>query len=204
MFTANNKNYNEHSPYKSIWLWWDENKNTSKIFKCCVTSLHIVKSSKASHVCQGLLWLLNREKCIDLQYKTEKTQCSSQCIQSYKYTICKFKFWKIKAIIVIHCMKLRLSITVIRVPPNYCFKYDIYKHGSDSSFNFFPPALHFPQEHDRQYMHIGTMVEFAFALVGKLDVINKHSFNDFRLRIGENHFFTAQIWALIQFEELWS
>lgn len=46
--------------------------------------------------------------------------------------------------------------------------------------------LHVPQEHDRQYMHIGTMVEFAFALVGKLDVINKHSFNDFRLRIGEN------------------
>lgn len=35
-------------------------------------------------------------------------------------------------------------------------------------------------------MHIGTMVEFAFALVGKLDVINKHSFNDFRLRIGES------------------
>lgn len=49
-------------------------------------------SLQASHVCQGLLWLLNREKCIDLQYKTEKTQCSSQCIQSYKYTICKFKF----------------------------------------------------------------------------------------------------------------
>ncbi|XP_043995200.1 adenylate cyclase type 2b isoform X3 [Gambusia affinis] len=43
------------------------------------------------------------------------------------------------------------------------------------------------QEHDRQYMHIGTMVEFAFALVGKLDVINKHSFNDFKLRIGINH-----------------
>lgn len=40
------------------------------------------------------------------------------------------------------------------------------------------------QEHDRQYMHIGTMVEFAFALVGKLDVINKHSFNDFKLRVG--------------------
>lgn len=35
-------------------------------------------------------------------------------------------------------------------------------------------------------MHIGTMVEFAFALVGKLDVINKHSFNDFKLRIGRN------------------
>lgn len=35
-------------------------------------------------------------------------------------------------------------------------------------------------------MHIGTMVEFAFALVGKLDVINKHSFNDFKLRVGES------------------
>ncbi|TSL82496.1 Adenylate cyclase type 2 [Bagarius yarrelli] len=43
------------------------------------------------------------------------------------------------------------------------------------------------QEHDRQYMHIGTMVEFAFALVGKLDVINKHSFNDFKLRVGINY-----------------
>ncbi|KAF6737133.1 Adenylate cyclase type 2 [Oryzias melastigma] len=43
------------------------------------------------------------------------------------------------------------------------------------------------QENERQYTHIGTMVEFAFALVGKLDVINKHSFNDFRLRIGINH-----------------
>lgn len=31
------------------------------------------------------------------------------------------------------------------------------------------------------------MVEFAFALVGKLDVINKHSFNDFKLRIGKNN-----------------
>ncbi|CAL1610746.1 unnamed protein product [Knipowitschia caucasica] len=43
------------------------------------------------------------------------------------------------------------------------------------------------QEHDRQYMHIGTMVEFAFALVSKLDLINKHSFNDFKLRVGINH-----------------
>lgn len=43
------------------------------------------------------------------------------------------------------------------------------------------------QEPERQYMHIGTMVEFAFALVAKLDVINKHSFNDFKLRVGEYH-----------------
>lgn len=41
------------------------------------------------------------------------------------------------------------------------------------------------QEPDRQYMHIGTMVEFAFALGAKLDVINKHSFNDFKLRVGK-------------------
>ncbi|XP_054637357.1 adenylate cyclase type 2 isoform X3 [Dunckerocampus dactyliophorus] len=50
------------------------------------------------------------------------------------------------------------------------------------------PGPEYPsQEHDRQYMHIGTMVEFAFALVGKLDVINKHSFNDFKLQVGINH-----------------
>lgn len=49
------------------------------------------------------------------------------------------------------------------------------------------PGLEYAQYHDRQYMHIGTMVEFAFALVGKLDVINKHSFNDFRMRVGINH-----------------
>ncbi|XP_030061266.1 adenylate cyclase type 2 [Microcaecilia unicolor] len=49
------------------------------------------------------------------------------------------------------------------------------------------PSQEFSQEPDRQYMHIGTMVEFGFALVAKLDVINKHSFNDFMLRVGVNH-----------------
>ncbi|XP_061531217.1 adenylate cyclase type 2 isoform X1 [Phycodurus eques] len=50
------------------------------------------------------------------------------------------------------------------------------------------PGPEYPsQEHDRQYLHIGTMVEFAFALVGKLDLINRHSFNDFKLRVGINH-----------------
>lgn len=29
------------------------------------------------------------------------------------------------------------------------------------------------------------MVEFAVALGSKLDIINKHSFNNFRLRVGE-------------------
>lgn len=46
------------------------------------------------------------------------------------------------------------------------------------------PVLLSSQEPERQYMHIGTMVEFAFALVAKLDAINKHSFNDFKLRVG--------------------
>ncbi|KAM7320650.1 hypothetical protein ACRRTK_019903 [Alexandromys fortis] len=45
----------------------------------------------------------------------------------------------------------------------------------------------FDDEPERQYMHIGTMVEFAYALVAKLDAINKHSFNDFKLRVGINH-----------------
>uniref|UniRef100_A0A4W3HJC1 Adenylate cyclase type 4 n=1 Tax=Callorhinchus milii TaxID=7868 RepID=A0A4W3HJC1_CALMI len=45
----------------------------------------------------------------------------------------------------------------------------------------------YSQEPDRQYTHIGTMLEFGFALMAKLDVINRHSFNDFKLRIGINH-----------------
>ncbi|KAF3691687.1 Adenylate cyclase type 2 [Channa argus] len=56
-----------------------------------------------------------------------------------------------------------------------------------TGLNATPGTDYSSQEHDRQYMHIGTMVEFAFALVGKLDVINKHSFNDFKLRVGINH-----------------
>ncbi|KAM8962062.1 adenylate cyclase type 4 [Pelodytes ibericus] len=44
-----------------------------------------------------------------------------------------------------------------------------------------------PQDGDRNFNHIGIMVEFATALIGKLDVINKHSFNNFKLRVGINH-----------------
>ncbi|KAH0626271.1 hypothetical protein JD844_001167 [Phrynosoma platyrhinos] len=43
------------------------------------------------------------------------------------------------------------------------------------------------QDVDRSYTHLGTMVEFAMALVAKLDIINKHSFNSFKLRVGINH-----------------
>ncbi|XP_026234879.1 adenylate cyclase type 7 isoform X2 [Anabas testudineus] len=43
------------------------------------------------------------------------------------------------------------------------------------------------QDKDRQHAQIGIMVEFAIALIGKLDGINRHSFNSFRLRVGINH-----------------
>uniref|UniRef100_A0A8C5DYB6 Adenylate cyclase type 7 n=1 Tax=Gouania willdenowi TaxID=441366 RepID=A0A8C5DYB6_GOUWI len=43
------------------------------------------------------------------------------------------------------------------------------------------------QDVERQQAQIGIMVEFAIALMGKLDGINRHSFNSFRLRVGINH-----------------
>ncbi|XP_060150655.1 adenylate cyclase type 4 isoform X3 [Globicephala melas] len=43
------------------------------------------------------------------------------------------------------------------------------------------------QDAEQSCSHLGTMVEFAVALGSKLDVINKHSFNNFRLRVGLNH-----------------
>ncbi|XP_059952359.1 adenylate cyclase type 4 isoform X1 [Mesoplodon densirostris] len=43
------------------------------------------------------------------------------------------------------------------------------------------------QDAEQSCSHLGTMVEFAVALGSKLDIINKHSFNNFRLRVGLNH-----------------
>ncbi|XP_078294749.1 adenylate cyclase type 7 isoform X1 [Panthera onca] len=43
------------------------------------------------------------------------------------------------------------------------------------------------QDLERQHVHIGIMVEFSIALMSKLDGINRHSFNSFRLRVGINH-----------------
>ncbi|XP_040353919.1 adenylate cyclase type 7 isoform X1 [Herpailurus yagouaroundi] len=43
------------------------------------------------------------------------------------------------------------------------------------------------QDLERQHAHIGIMVEFSIALMSKLDGINRHSFNSFRLRVGINH-----------------
>ncbi|XP_034504591.1 adenylate cyclase type 4 isoform X3 [Ailuropoda melanoleuca] len=49
------------------------------------------------------------------------------------------------------------------------------------------PGQDAQQDAERSCNHLGTMVEFAVALGSKLDVINKHSFNNFRLRVGLNH-----------------
>ncbi|XP_061077474.1 adenylate cyclase type 7 isoform X2 [Conger conger] len=49
------------------------------------------------------------------------------------------------------------------------------------------PAQENNQDRERQQAQIGNMVEFAIALIGKLDGINRHSFNSFRLRVGINH-----------------
>lgn len=40
---------------------------------------------------------------------------------------------------------------------------------------------------DAKNSHIITMAKFAFDMQKKLEVLNKHSFNDFQLRIGLNH-----------------
>uniref|UniRef100_A0A3Q4NBN5 adenylate cyclase n=1 Tax=Neolamprologus brichardi TaxID=32507 RepID=A0A3Q4NBN5_NEOBR len=44
-----------------------------------------------------------------------------------------------------------------------------------------------PEKCDMSYSHVRSMVEFAIALMAKLENINKHSFNSFKLRIGINH-----------------
>lgn len=54
-----------------------------------------------------------------------------------------------------------------------------------SLVSFLPHGQAHCQEAERSCSHLGTMVEFAVALGSKLDVINKHSFNNFRLRVGE-------------------
>ncbi|XP_074555434.1 adenylate cyclase type 2 [Halichoeres trimaculatus] len=40
---------------------------------------------------------------------------------------------------------------------------------------------------EMSYSHVRSMVEFASALMRKLELINTHSFNSFKLRIGINH-----------------
>ena len=46
-------------------------------------------------------------------------------------------------------------------------------------------VIHVLQDLERKHVHIGVLVEFSMALMSKLDGINRHSFNSFRLRVGE-------------------
>ncbi|KAG8437750.1 hypothetical protein GDO86_008453 [Hymenochirus boettgeri] len=43
------------------------------------------------------------------------------------------------------------------------------------------------QDQEKQHAQIGITVEYAMALMLKLDGINRHSFNNFSLRVGINH-----------------
>ncbi|KAI4893595.1 hypothetical protein NFI96_027406, partial [Prochilodus magdalenae] len=43
------------------------------------------------------------------------------------------------------------------------------------------------KDQDACKVHVRSMVDFAISLMARLDNINRHSFNDFKLRIGINH-----------------
>ncbi|KAM7377059.1 hypothetical protein PAMA_013715 [Pampus argenteus] len=43
------------------------------------------------------------------------------------------------------------------------------------------------KECDMSYSHVRAMVEFAISVMARLELINTHSFNSFKLRIGINH-----------------
>ncbi|XP_006121204.2 adenylate cyclase type 7 [Pelodiscus sinensis] len=49
------------------------------------------------------------------------------------------------------------------------------------------PGQENKQDKERQHAQIGIVVEYGIALMSKLDGINRHSFNNFRLRVGINH-----------------
>lgn len=50
-----------------------------------------------------------------------------------------------------------------------------------------PPGEERKEQSELSYGHVRSMVEFAIALMGKLETINTHSFQSFKLRIGINH-----------------
>ncbi|KAM3857563.1 ubiquitin carboxyl-terminal hydrolase CYLD-like [Diretmus argenteus] len=61
------------------------------------------------------------------------------------------------------------------------------------------------KETEMSYSHVRCMLEFAIALMGKLELINTHSFNSFKLRIGINHgpVIAAVIGALKPQYDIW-
>ena len=47
----------------------------------------------------------------------------------------------------------------------------------------------FPQAGEDEYDHICALVDFALAMKQSLDEVNKHSFNNFQLRVGQYNVF---------------
>ncbi|XP_046872296.1 adenylate cyclase type 4-like isoform X1 [Hypomesus transpacificus] len=74
--------------------------------------------------------------------------------------------------------------------PKFCCVEKIKTIGSTymAAAGLTNPALR-PErkECDFSYNHVRSMVDFAIALMAKLELINTHSFNSFKLRIGINH-----------------
>ncbi|XP_056156844.1 adenylate cyclase type 4-like [Lampris incognitus] len=50
-----------------------------------------------------------------------------------------------------------------------------------------PTAVDGRKDYEMSYSQVRSMVDFAIALMSKLEIINTHSFNSFKLRIGINH-----------------
>ncbi|XP_049922381.1 adenylate cyclase type 4-like [Epinephelus moara] len=74
--------------------------------------------------------------------------------------------------------------------PKFCSVEKIKTIGS--TYMAAAGLTHAPQGDEQKkvemsYSHVRSMVEFAIALMGKLELINTHSFNSFKLRIGINH-----------------
>ncbi|XP_059211326.1 adenylate cyclase type 4-like [Centropristis striata] len=74
--------------------------------------------------------------------------------------------------------------------PKFCTVEKIKTIGS--TYMAAAGLTHVPQGDEQKkvemsYSHVRAMLEFAIALMGKLELINTHSFNSFKLRIGINH-----------------
>ena len=90
-----------------------------------------------------------------------KTECDEVCMCICVQLLEKPKFSKVEKIKTIGSTYMAVS-------------------GLDKGTNEGPKSAK-----SNKYSHIVTMAMFAFEIQKKIDTINKHCFNDFKLRIGE-------------------
>ena len=64
----------------------------------------------------------------------------------------------------------------------FCYTHSALPGAVNEEHNLWLPL----QTCDMSYSHVRAMLEFAIALMSKLELINTHSFNSFKLRIGES------------------